>query len=158
MSKAPYFLCFAISLLACDPTRVEEAQVDLPDRLWVRQRPVYFTFRVNDPAMKYNLLSSFRNSDDYPYSRLFVTWRLADSVGRELDTKMEVLWLFDPKSGKPYGASAIGDIFSHDVPLRQGYTFPYRGNFTLALEQTMRNDSLKGIATVGFRLEEAAIK
>jgi gliding motility-associated lipoprotein GldH len=158
MSKVFYLLCCAVGLLACDPTRVEEDQVNLPDRLWLRRRPVYFTFRINDPARMYNLLLSLRNSDDYPYSRLFVTWRLADSVGRELDTKMEVLWLFDPKSGKPYGASAIGDIFSHDVPLRQEYTFPYRGRFTLALEQTMRDDSLKGIATVGFRLEEAATK
>jgi gliding motility-associated lipoprotein GldH len=149
---------FGLSLMGCDATRIEENQIDLPDRLWVHQRPVYFTFRVDDPGKAYNLLTSFRNSDDYPYSRLFVTWRLADSVGLELDSKMEAIYLFDPKSGKPNGRSAIGDLFTHDIPLREGYTFPHRGTFTLSLQQAMRDDSLKGVASVGFRLEEASEK
>lgn len=138
---------------SCDPARVHEEQLSLQDRIWIHQHPLYFSLDVQNPGQSYNLKVSIRNSEDYPYSRLFLTWRLTDSLGLELSAHMESINLFDPKSGRPFGKSAIGDIFSHEFTIQEGYKFPHRGKYILSLQHSMREDSLKGIVSAGLRLE-----
>jgi gliding motility-associated lipoprotein GldH len=64
-------------------------------------------------------------------------------------------FLFDAKTGKPFGKSGIGDLYDHQFLLLQDYQFITAGKYHLELEQFMRQDTLPGILAVGVRVEKA---
>ena len=62
--------------------------------------------------------------------------------------------LFDPKTGKPFGRSGLGDIYDHRLQFIKNFKFPYSGKFRMKFKQEMRKDSLDGILAVGLRVEK----
>lgn len=132
-----------------------EKNETLDDRRWlVSQKPV-FEVSVPDSKIPYNVFINVRNSVDYPYSRLFLTYHLKDSAGKEVSTKLVSGILFDPKSGAPHGTSGLGDLYDHQIPILKNHIFPYAGTHRIELEQFMRKDTLEGIVAVGVRVERA---
>ena len=99
-----------------------------------------------------------RNSVSYPWSRLFITYYLQDSTGKDLQTKLLNEDLFDTKSGKPLGESGLGDIYDHQFQVLRDYQFAYPGKYKMKFEQFMRTDTLHGILAVGLRVERADLK
>jgi gliding motility-associated lipoprotein GldH len=148
-------ILIAIALFAaCDDTRVYDKNEDFEDGLWsVNTQPV-FEFEIQDSVQRYDVLGNVRNSISYPFSRVFLTFYLQDSVGKVLDKKLVSHMLFDPKTGEPQGNSGLGDIYDHRVPMLMDYKFPYSGKFKFKLEQSMRTDSLAGVLAVGLRIEK----
>lgn len=144
-------------VLSCDSERLYEKNFDFDSRFWLISEQPYFEFVISDSIQAYNLYCNIRNSVSYPYSRLYVNAYLQDSAGRVLQKKMTEVFLFDPKTGKPFGESGIGDIYDHRIPVLNNYTFPYRGKFKMKFEQHMRLDSLQGILAVGLRVEKSRL-
>jgi gliding motility-associated lipoprotein GldH len=149
--------CFVLAVLfsACDQTRVYEKNNDLQDRIWLANDTSTFRFQIPDTVSRYNLYCNIRNSVSFPYARLFVNYYLTDSSGKLIQKKLVQTFLFDRDTGKPFGSSALGDIYDHRLTLVSAYKFPYAGKFNLRFEQFMRTDSLQGILAVGLRVEKA---
>src|SRR5690349_13214195 len=106
------FCAATITLLmsGCDSNRVYEKNIEYKDRTWKIAAPATFDFQIKDASKKYNLLMDVRNSIEYPYARLFVNYDLksdSSSLAKELIS----VYLFDQKTGKPFGNSGIGDIY-----------------------------------------------
>ncbi len=141
-------------LTACDDTRVYEQNVSFEDRTWKVTEEPRFEFTVSDTSHRYNLYYNVRNSLDYKWARIFITYHLYDSTGFELTRKLINHDLFDEKTGKPFGDSGIGDLYDHQFSLLQNYAFPHRGKYTVKLDHMMRQDTLTGILAVGIRLEQ----
>jgi gliding motility-associated lipoprotein GldH len=141
---------------ACDNDRVYETNQDFTDRTWKVNDTVQFHFSIKDPGVKYNILYSVRNSLEYPYARLFVTWHLQDSTGKELEKKLISGYLFDEKTGRPTGTSGLGDIYDHRFLLTSDYEFRQPGKYYVTLQQFMRADTLEGVLAVGVRIEKSA--
>src|SRR5258707_673105 len=79
-------------------------------------------FQNSDTSKKYNLLLDLRHSLDYPFARLFVNYELKkDSL--TLSKELISVYLFDQKTGKPFGKSGIGDIYDHQFSILKAYTF-----------------------------------
>ena len=144
----------AIALVSCDEIRLFEENKDLKDNQWLLQDTIAFTFTIRDIGKDYNLLCNIRNTSDYPYARLFLNYSLRDSTGTTLSTELKSLYLFDSKTGQPFGNGGIGDVFDHRLMLLENYRFKYNGRYTLSFDQQMRLDTLGGISAIGFRLEE----
>ena len=147
-------MAMLVVVLSCDSERLYEKNFDFDLRFWPISEQPNFEFVISDSIHAYNLYCNIRNSVSYPYSRLFVNAYLQDSAGRVLQKRLTEVFLFDPKTGKPFGDSGIGDIYDHRVPVLDNYTFPYRGKFRMKFEQQMRLDSLQGILAVGLRVEK----
>jgi gliding motility-associated lipoprotein GldH len=145
-------------LLSCDADRVFEKNISLPERTWVVDQPVTWDFVIEDATRPYNIYFNIRNSLEFPYARLFVQYTLADSAGTSLLQKLSSHYLFDQKTGKPLGSSAIGDVFDHRFLILSNYTFAHPGQYRLTLEQYNREDALQGVVAAGIRVERAAIK
>ncbi len=144
-----------VVLFACDHSRLYEQNTDFPDRYWnVNEKPE-FEFTIEQPADKYTLYGNIRNSVSYPYARIFFNYYLQDSTGADIETKLVSQYLFDAKTGKPFGNSGLGDIYDHSFPLLTDYQFKHRGRYKIKLEQLMRVDTLKGILAVGVRVEKS---
>jgi gliding motility-associated lipoprotein GldH len=140
---------FAIS---CDSNRIYEDNVDFKDRAWKIAEPAKFEFQISDTTKRYNLLMDVRNSTDYPFARLFVNYDLKkDSIA--LSKELISVYLFDQKTGKPFGNSGIGDIYDHQFFLLKNYSFKKMGQYQMGLKQFMRQDTIPGILAVGLRVE-----
>src|SRR5690606_32956947 len=97
-----------------------------------------------------------RNSLEYPFSRIFLNYTLADSTGKTLNSKMVSQFLFEEKTGAPFGESGLGDIYHHRIPLETAFQFPRQGKYQVTFEQYMRRDTLEGVLAVGLRVERTA--
>ena len=141
-------------LIGCDSSRVYENNADFKDRSWKIAGPAKFEFQISDTSKKYNLLLDLRNSLDYPFARLFVNYELKkDSL--TLSKELISVYLFDQKTGKPFGKSGIGDIYDHQFSILKAYTFKRAGNYQMSFQQFMRQDTIPGILAVGLRVETA---
>ncbi|MBS1680937.1 MAG: gliding motility lipoprotein GldH [Bacteroidetes bacterium] len=147
------FFFIAALALGCDRSRVYETNIDFKDRLWEINKPAKFTFQISDTSKKYNLLMDVRNSMEYPYARLFVNYQLKDKDSISLTKELISVHLFDQKTGKPLGASGIGDIYDHQFSLLKKYSFKKTGDYQMNIQQFMRMDTIPGILAIGLRVE-----
>lgn len=138
---------------SCDQYRIFEMNHPFDDRTWKVTEEPRFEFVIRDTLPTYHLYYNVRNTMDYPYARIFVMAHLYDSTQRELSRKMLNDDLFDQKTGRPLGASGIGDLYDHRFIIWRDQRFKYAGKYSIKLDQFMRLDTLKGLVAVGVRVE-----
>ena len=151
-----FFLLIAL-VCGCDSNRLYEKNHDFKDRAWLSNDNPAFDFEVTDTVKAYNLYCNVRNSVEYPYSRIFINYSLQDSSGTSVSKNMISAFLFEEKTGRPFGSSGLGDVYDQQVPILKNYQFKKSGTYSIKFEQFMRTDTLSGILAVGFRLEAAAL-
>lgn len=144
-------LCLAL-FSSCDDSRVYDNYSDFDDQVWPMDSVQRFTFSISDTSQQYLLSHLVRNTADYSYYNLYMRFTLEDSLHQVIQSELQEVILFDPKTGNPYG-SGLGDIFSHEFPALEGFRFPHAGSFTFSVQQYMRTKSLAGIQSVGLRVE-----
>jgi gliding motility-associated lipoprotein GldH len=147
------FIGLIICFLSCDDERVYEKNLDFNSRTWLITEKPEFEFNINDTLQSYNLYCNLRNSLEYPFARIFITYYLKDSSGSVLEKKLVRQLLFDDKTGEPQGESGLGDIYHHRIPLKIHHQFKNPGKYSVSFEQFMRTDTLTGILAVGLRVE-----
>ena len=155
-----YALIIVLGLLiiGCDTSRVAEENVDFEARTWNVDSIVSLNFSIEDIESPYTLSMNLRNTSDYPWQRIFVGYWLKDSLGNTLLTntselrKLESFPLFDPKTGVPLG-KGLGDIFEHRFVLTDSLQFKEEGKYIIEFQQYMRDEDLKGVVSVGYRIE-----
>jgi gliding motility-associated lipoprotein GldH len=157
MRKSWMLLLFMAGLFSCDENRIYDTNQDLTGRRWLATEKPEFEFVISDPSARYSIYCNIRNAVSYPYSRLFMNYELMDSTGNALQKNLVSAFLFDQKSGKPFGDSGLGDLYDQRIPLVQNYTFTNPGKYKVRLEQYMRTDTLQGVVAIGVRVEKAPV-
>ena len=144
-----------IFLSGCDEQRIYEKNTDFDQRFWAVGEHPEFEFEITDTLAAYNLFCNVRNSLEFPYANIYLTYYLKDSAGVLLEKDLVRQLLFDEKTGEPEGVSGLGDIYDHRVPLKKNHRFGYSGKYKVAFEHYMRTDTLRGILAVGLRVERS---
>ena len=139
----------------CDSLRIMEENIDFDQGIWDVDNKPGFIFEVSDLQEKYNIYFNVRNTVNYNYHNLYITYYLLSEEGEQLASDLKEVFLFHPKTGKPYG-SGLGDIFEHQFILLENQQFSKPGRYRLIIEQYMRVDSLTDILSVGVRAEKIA--
>ena len=150
------FTVIMVILFCCDEQRVYEKNFDFNSRYWVASEKPEFEFEIADTLATYNLYGNVRNSLEYPYANIFLTYYLQDSTGALLGKDLVRQSLFDDKTGEPHGDSGLGDLYDHRVALKTNHMFPYAGKYKVAFEHYMRTDTLFGVLAVGLRVERGS--
>lgn len=140
-------------LVSCDNSRVYEDYKEFNSKAWYIADTASFDFQITDTTRRYNLKFNVRNNLDYPYARLFVNYKLSGPDKNVLSGKMISGFLFDQKTGKPFGNSGLGDIYDNQFPLLDNFKFNKKGTYHMRLHQFMRMDTLPGILAAGVRVE-----
>ena len=154
--KGAFFLlvsCMGI-LVACDSNRLYEQNNDFDDRHWAVEEKPFFEFEIKNVEGTYNLYVNVRNTVSYPNANLYFTYYLSDSTGTVIHQDLVTEFLFDKKTGKPFGSTVLGDIYDHQFPILKNYVFEKPGKYQVHYEQFMRYDTLRGILSVGLRVEK----
>ena len=141
-------------LTSCGQDHVYREYADFEDRIWLASEDARFTFEITDTASTYNVYCNLRNSTHYKWSRIFVNFTMSDTLGTRLQEKLVTEFLFDPKSGKPFGKSGLGDLYDHRINVLSNYRFPRAGVYEAVFNQSMRTDSLTWILSVGLGIEK----
>jgi len=152
MKRCIVFIALLI-LFGCDKDRLYEKDYDFKDRTWIVKEIPSFEFVISDSAQLYNIYYRVRNSNDYPYARIFIKYNLIGPSNNSISGNLVSNFLFDQKSGVPLGSSGIGDKFDNQFLLLAKQKFKELGSYKVTMEQFMRTDTLAGIEAVGLRVE-----
>ena len=144
-------------LSACDPNRVFEQNADFENYSWDVQQKPGFTFAITDTTALYDVYFNVRNASAYGFYNLYVKHTLTGPGGPVGKPLLHHMILMDPKTGEPRG-SGTGDIYDHQLLALPRQRFPRAGNYTLTLEQYMRQDQLPGLMAIGVRVQKQVVK
>ncbi len=150
--KSLFILLFTILILSsCDPDRVYEKNIKIPDAIWQRDNIVRFELVVEDTISSHNLYVNVRNSNLYPVSNLYLYITTTAPSGHAIKDTVEVT-LADSR-GKWLG-SGLGDIWDLQQLYKDNVRFAQSGKDSFEFEQAMRYDKLPFILDVGLRVEK----
>ncbi len=136
---------------ACDRNKVFEDYIAIPDSVWNQDSIVQFDVPVTDSLQNHNLYINIRNEVNYTYSNLWLFIEIIQPDGKATKDTFEVT-LAEP-SGKWLG-DGFGGLKTLQVIYRRNVYFPLLGEYKINIQQGMREENLKGISDVGFRVEK----
>jgi gliding motility-associated lipoprotein GldH len=148
-----FLILFSTFIWSCSDS-VFEKKIDFKEGYWLWKEPVSIPFEITDAGKSYDLSFFVRNSIDYEFQNLYIQYYLEDSAGNVLTEKLHNLVIFDPKTGKPLG-EGLGDTYDIERTFLPAYTFSKEGNYNLRFDQFMRQDTLKNIQAIGFKITES---
>ena len=141
------------SLTGCDKNVVYKAHEDIEDGLWYIKNKPEFKVEIEDTLSLYNVYYLFRNTPQYPYYNLYLTRQLRGPDKKVISGALEELYVSNEITGKPFG-KGLGDLFDHKVPFLKNYSFPRSGIYTFQLSQSMRQNPLPFILSIGISVEK----
>ncbi|MER2996184.1 gliding motility lipoprotein GldH [Pontibacter populi] len=142
---------FLLLLSSCDPGRVYEQNIDLPENNWAIDNAPVFEFEVKDTTQKHNVFVNLRYNLEYDFYNLYLQHELIGPDGKQLSKKLHEILLMDAKTGKPLGKGS-SDTFDLQQVILSDITFPKAGTYKLKVTQYMRRDPLPHIQAVGIRV------
>jgi gliding motility-associated lipoprotein GldH len=145
-------LCLAVLTSGCDKNVVYKAHEDIEDGLWYIKNKPDFKVEITDTLASYNLYYLVRNAMQYPYYNLYLT-RKTTTPGGKSSSSLEEIFLSNQTTGKPYG-KGLGDLFDHKIAFLKDYRFPRSGTYTYTLSQSMRQNPLPFVISVGISVEK----
>jgi gliding motility-associated lipoprotein GldH len=150
--KFPFFftVCSLLILQSCDPSRVYEKNIKIPDGIWEKEHKVGFEVFIDDTASAHNLYVNVRNTSLYPFSNLYLFIETMAPSGHTIRDTFEVILADD--RGKWLG-SGLGDIWDLQQIYKRNVRFAQRGNYFIQYQQAMRMDRLPFVLDTGLRIE-----
>lgn len=142
----------AILLFSCDPERIYEKNIRIPDGIWDRNNPVSFEVIVEDTISPHNLYINVRNAGMYPVSNLYLFVTTMAPSGHAIKDTVQII-LADEK-GRWMG-KGLGDIWDNQQLYKTNVRFAQKGKYVFKYEQAMRLEKLPFILDVGLRVEKA---
>ncbi len=143
-------VCSLLILLSCDPSRLYEENIKIPDGIWYKDNKVSFEVFIDDTVSAHNLYVNVRNTSLYPFSNLYLFIETTAPSGHTIRNTFEVILADD--HGKWLG-SGLGDIWDLQQVYKENVRFAQRGKYTIEYQQGMRMDRLPFILDVGLRIE-----
>jgi len=144
-------------LCGCADDVVFQGDAPIPDGAWSNMLKPAFTFSITDTLSKHDVYIDVRHTNDYAYSNLYLFVALEGPGGRSKRDTVECL-LADPMGrwlGKGTGFIMASRTRDAKVLYKLGNRFPANGEYTIRLEQAMRDDPLPGIIDVGVSIERS---
>jgi len=139
-------------LVSCDPGRVYEKNIRIPDGIWNQNNPVSFEVIVEDTITPHNLYINVRNTGMYPLSNLYLFVTTIAPSGHTINDTVQII-LADEK-GKWLG-DGLGDIWDIQRLYKEQVRFAQKGKYIFEYEQAMRLEKLPFILDVGLRVEKS---
>ena len=150
--KLQFLLLILFVLQSCDPGRVYEKNIRIPDGIWSQDNVIQFEVMIEDTSSSHNMYVNVRNTSLYPTSNLYLFIKTTAPSGHSVEDTLEVILADD--SGKWLG-SGLGDIWDLQQLYKQNIRFAQKGKYVFEYEQAMRAEQLPFVLDVGLRVERA---
>jgi gliding motility-associated lipoprotein GldH len=140
------------AFLACNHKVVTGEYSTIKQANWHKDSTVVFHIPVSDTIKNHSLYINVRNDINYKYSNLWLFIELAPPRGNQTVIDTFEITLADER-GKWLG-EGFGGVKTLESVYKQNVFFPASGDYQLSIKQGMRDNRLKGITEIGFRLEK----
>ena len=147
-------LLIIMGMYACDPDRIYESNIKIPDKGWHRTDYARFEVEITDTVSPCHVYVNIRNNTNYKYMELWLFIDVYSPAGTvERDTAK--IMLADHR-GKWTG-HGLGKKFDTRMVFRQNVRFPVSGTYVFEYEQATRDELLVGIDDIGLRIEKTEL-
>lgn len=142
-----------LTLLGCDNDIVYQETLKISDSKWDRNEVAEFKFQIEDSLSNHSLYLMIRHAGNYPYQNFYLFARTKGP--RNLVARDTAQMIFANDQGKWLG-KGIGDIYDYEFKFKE-IQFPYTGEYSILLEQAMRDIQIDGITDIGIKLKKESI-
>lgn len=135
-----------------DTTTVADVNHVIDNRNWSYINKVRVPVIIEDESVTYNVYINLRHTADYKYSNIFLLVRNQGPDGKVFTVRKEF------KLAHPDGqwlGKGSGTLYSYQLPFYLNHRFRRKGKYFFEVEQNMRDNPLKEITDVGFRVERS---
>ena len=149
------FILFYISFLSfsCTSDIVYNNFQTIENTVWEKDKEYSFTFNIDDCAPPYDIILTIRNNNLYPYQNIWLLFYAKDTLNNFVIQRDTVEFILADESGKWHGTGI--SLFQNKFNIKEKYSFPYNGEYSLYFGQGMRNEKLKGIQDLGLKIVPA---
>ena len=147
-------LLFLIIISSCSNNVVFEQSVPINEKAWNYHDKLSFPLKITDNKQAYDLIINLKHKENYKYSNVFF---FVDIVGPTETFRDTIECVMANWKGKWLGDTQ-GDEIAHHFRYRTNTVFPEIGNYTVRLEQAMRDTSLQAITAIGLQLNKYQAK
>jgi gliding motility-associated lipoprotein GldH len=143
---------------SCDQNGVFDQYVEINKTDWDRDSVLQFNFEIEDTLSVYHIFINNRITAQYPYSRMYLFIETSFPDNKTIKDTLECY--LAEQSGRLLGkkqwlGKGFGDIYSNKIPYKTNIRFPNSGEYTVSIEQGMRDKILPHVLDVGLRVEKA---
>ena len=87
----------------------------------------------------------------YPYENLYLLARVKGPDGKFVVQRIN--FTLTDAMGKPLGRSS-GSSVDYELPMFKNKRFPSVGEYTISIEQNMRDSLINGIESIGLKIKQ----
>jgi len=151
MKNISLLFTFCFLLQSCGQSFIYEKDISLPEDTWVYENKLDFPFEITDTKALQNLYLDITHSSEFKTQNLYVKFHTKSPSGNII-TDMVSLELAE-KNGVWFG-NCGGQWCDLRIPIQSGAYFTETGTYTLSVEQYTRKEALKGVKSIGFKVEK----
>lgn len=138
-------------ITSCDKNGVFEENINTQKNTWNMSDIAKFGVTISDTLTSHNIYINIRNTTDYPNSNLYLFITTIAPTGA---TQLDTLECYVADEYGKWLGKGFGHIRDNRIPYKQNIRFPSKGNYRFEIQQAMRTEQLKGITSVGLRVEK----
>jgi gliding motility-associated lipoprotein GldH len=144
-------ILYSMSFVSCASHGVMEQTTAIPGHAWSGDMVPECSFDITDTTSLHRLFFVIRHTDAYEFNNI---WIVAESMSPG-DTAFSSQRFDLPLSrGDRWSGSAMDDIREHRILMyREPVRFRRTGRYRVKLHHQMRQDPLRHVMNVGFRIE-----
>jgi len=129
-----------------------EKNVQIPKHEWEYNFQPEINFTITDTVSAYNVFVTLRHTDAYAYKNIWL-YISTQQPGNNNIQKERFEFTLQNQNGEWIG-TGMSDIWEVRLPLFETIRFTKQGNYTIRLQQTMRDNPLLHIMNTGIRIEK----
>lgn len=158
MLKNKYYLIGVfLVFISCSKQPFFTRYKNIENDKWAINKSVDFNVAVADTIASYNIFINIRNTNQYPYSNLFlVVTETYNNTILQIDT---LEYQMADASGRWLG-TGFTSVKENKLIYKTDYTFPKNGDYTFSIVHAVRKNGqvlgdkyLHGISDVGLQIE-----
>jgi gliding motility-associated lipoprotein GldH len=151
MKNIFFFLSFCFLLQSCGQSFLYEKDISLSNNTWTYDSQLDFPFEVTDTKSLQNLYLDITHSTEFKTQNLYVKFHTKSPSGKVISDVVSLE--LAEKNGVWFG-NCGGEWCDLRIPIQSGAYFEELGTYTLSIEQYTRTEALKGVKSIGFRVEK----
>lgn len=113
---------------------------------WNKDDVIQFDFEIKDTVSTYNFALLTRNTNEYPYSNLYLFTKLVNPKGEEFIDTLQYFLAFQDGEwiGKGKNLKELYLVYRENLPIKD------TGKYQLSISHGMRDINLKGINDISL--------
>ena len=148
-----YLIVLVLGLLySCsEKGKIVDQMIDMPEAKWSYDQIPELPFTINNAGIYYDFYLKLRMQKSYPYENLYLLARVKGPDGKF--EVQRINFTLTDEMGKPLGRSS-GSSVDYELPMFKNRKFAGPGEYTISIEQNMRDSLINGIESIGLKIKQ----